>query len=79
MFYCARVLNFPSQVFYEMGSLFFCTVIISSVRDADLLARLTRFTLIGACLLRTDKNSAFHVEKFIFESVCENLKFSVSV
>ena len=60
-------------------SLFFCTVIISSVRHADLLARLTRFTLIGACLLRTDKNSAFHVEKFIFESVCEHLKFSVSV
>ena len=45
---------------------FFCAAVISSVNHADFLARLTRFSLIGACLLRTDKNSAFHVEKFIF-------------
>ena len=57
----------------------FCAVVISSVSHADLLARLTRFCLIGVCLLRTDKNSAFHVEKFIFESVCEHLNFSICV
>ena len=48
-------------------SLFFCAAVISSVNHADFLARLTRFSLIGACLWRTDKNSAFHVEKFMFE------------
>ena len=48
--------------------LFFCTTVISSVSHANLLLRLTRFS--GACLFRTDKNSAFHVEKFMFESTC---------
>ena len=50
------------------------------------LARLTCFSLIGACLLRTDKNSAFHVENYlniimnaIFESDCVHLHFSISV
>ena len=52
---------------------------ISSVIHADLLARLTLFSLIGVGLLRTDKNSAFHVEKFIFESVCEHLNVSISM
>ena len=52
---------------------------ISSVIHADLLARLTLFSLIGVCLLRTDKNSAFHVEKFTFESDCEHLNVSISV
>ena len=42
-------------------------LLISSVSHADLLTRLTRFSLIGTCLLRTDMNSAFYAEKFIFE------------
>ena len=47
--------------------------------DTGWLVRLTRFSLIGACLFRTDKNSVFHVAKFIFESVCVHLKFSISI
>ena len=54
-------------------------MVISSFSHADLLGRLMRFSLIGACLLRIDKNSAFHVERFIFESVWEHLKFSISL
>ena len=57
----------------------FCAAVISSVYHANFLARLTRFSLIGACLLRTDKNIAFHVQKFIFESDCVHLNFSISV
>ena len=68
----------PRLVSYDK-SLFFCARVISSVSHADLLARFTRFSLIGTCLLRTDKKNTFHFEQFIFESVCEHLKFWISV
>ena len=56
--------NFPSLLMIIVP--FFCAAVISSVNHADFLARLTRFSLIGACLLRIDKNSAFHVELDVF-------------
>ena len=79
LFFIASELKFFPILLLLMIVPIFCTAVNSSVNHADFLAHITCFSLIGACLLRTDKNSAFHVEKFIFDSECVHLKFSISV
>ena len=72
-------LNFPSLASYDNSPYFSVQRLSLQLTMRISWTRLMRFSLIGSCLLRTDKNSAFHVEKFIFESDCIHLNFSISV